>query len=120
MRHEPEGRERPRKRRGSRVGEINDWMDTIERGANMFEGFAGRVGRLRGRRAAEPDSGPLELTCFQIMGLKPNCTRDELSRQFRRLQGAYHPDSGATDDTMSKRISSAYQQALLAVEDRGG
>lgn len=46
---------------------------------------------------------------YQILGVKPDAPLEEIKRRYRLLATVYHPDKGAKDDEMFKRITEAYE-----------
>lgn len=43
-----------------------------------------------------------------ILGVKENADLEEIKRAYKRLCKAYHPDEGAEDDTMFKKLREIY------------
>ena len=45
---------------------------------------------------------------YVILGVKENADLEEIKRAYKRLCKAYHPDEGAEDDTMFKKLREIY------------
>ncbi|MFA5186740.1 MAG: DnaJ domain-containing protein [Patescibacteria group bacterium] len=110
----------PRKSRSSvPKGQSPDFLDKINQTIEGLGSLFGQFQEMRredARSAGDP-LNPLQpeqyssrLTVYQVLGVDPDTPVDTIKSRWRKLCAIYHPDGGASDDSMFKKVNAAWEQ----------
>lgn len=89
-------------------------------GSSRFGGGFGNAGaRTGGGRGYGTDKNPLDLAYYDILGLKPDCTTEDIKKAYRRLAIKLHPDKNRDDPDAEEKVRShlGWQGYQAAVAD---
>ena len=59
-------------------------------------------------------SDDLEVDCYDILNLNPECTQKEVFKAFRRMAKKYHPDMEGGDSDLYELIKFYYRKRVQA------
>lgn len=109
---------------GQRPDKVKELSDSIRGSAEALKegmgAFRDAVDILFSRRREVDGSiGFQSLDCFQVLGLSPKASAEEIRNRYRLLSKIYHPDRNlGGDDTMAKVLNQAYAEAIKRVSNR--
>jgi DnaJ-domain-containing protein 1 len=117
----------PKKTRGSvPKGQAPDFLDKLNQTLEGIGSLFGQFQELRredARSAGDPlnpsqqaEQQTSRLTAYQILGVDPDTPVDTIKSRWRKLCAIYHPDRGASDDSMFKKVNEAWE---LIQKDKG-
>lgn len=83
---------------------------------DIFQGFGGFYDGKTGYGPPPPPSGgSSKRTCYDILGVKPGASKDEIKKAYRKKAAEFHPDryKGADANAKMAEINVARDEALL-------
>jgi len=98
-----------KKRKVKSKGAVNDLANLFDRANQLLNAIIPIMDRLQDPPYNVPPPSepvPLQLSPWDIFGLRQNCSEEEFKRRYRELMKMYHPDKGAPD-VMMKRVNQA-------------
>jgi DnaJ-class molecular chaperone len=85
------------------IGGLGDLLGRFQEMRREDSGDAERL------PSEQPAPQPRGLTAYQILGVDPDTPIETIKKRWRKLCSIYHPDSGATDDSMFKKVNEAWE-----------
>jgi len=94
-----------------------DFFDKLNQTIGGLGDLLGRFQEIRQENSGsaeqstpqQPEPQPRGLTAYQILGVDPDTPVETIKKRWRKLCFLYHPDGGATDDSMFKKVNEAWE-----------
>lgn len=87
-------------------GDVNSILKTMVR--NVQIGVLKQMRRQIDSQIKVLSGTEVGLDPFEILGVKPNATKDEVKQAFKKKAWSAHPDRGGTNEEMMK-VNAAYE-----------
>lgn len=115
----------PRKRANIPADQTPDFLDRLNQTINGIGALFGQFQEMRRandrtseRLHPQPDQRPRALTAYQILGVDRATPMAVIKMRWRKLCAIYHPDGGAADDAMFKKVNAAWEEIRREEEMR--